>query len=70
MDMVRMVTISEHVYAGHRLHAGDEFDCEKVHVDLMQKLGRARVKEDAPEGGQEYRTRDMTAKRRTRRLSQ
>jgi hypothetical protein len=65
MEMVKMITISEHVYAGRQLKSGDEFDCESVHVHLMQTLGRARKAEvPAQEVTQKYRTRDMTAKRR------
>jgi hypothetical protein len=57
MEMVRMVTTSEHVYAGHRLAVDEEFDCEEQHVDLMHKLGRAKLVEARPA----YQTRDMTA---------
>lgn len=55
MHMVRMVTTLEHVYAGHRLAVDEEFDCEEQHVDLMHKLGRAKLVEARPT----YQTRDM-----------
>lgn len=42
MQMIRMVSIQQHQYAGRRLHAGDEFDCEEQHLDLMRKMGWAR----------------------------
>lgn len=63
--MVRMVATSEHVYAGRALGAGDEFDCESQHVELMKLLGRACIKEAAREV---YQTRDLVAvgKRRKR----
>jgi hypothetical protein len=63
MEMVRMITISGHVYAGRQLKNGDEFDCEAVHVSVMQILGRARRKDEALADEQKYRTRDMTTRR-------
>lgn len=60
--MVRMVTTSPHVYAGHSLAVNEEFDCEPQHVHLMQTLGRARPKADeAADRSPQYRTRDLTA---------
>lgn len=71
MHMVRMISIATHDYAGHRLHADQEFDCEAQHVSLMQKLGRARPKDDAAanatsaaQPANNYATRDMKAEGR------
>lgn len=66
MDMVRMVTTSEHVYAGRALKAGDEFDCEKQHVILMTVRRCAHVKESTTEAPT-YQTRAMTAGKTRRR---
>lgn len=63
MEMIRMVSTSEHLYAGRRLYAGDEFDCEKQHVELMANLGRAKPVEKK----QTYETRALTANTRSRR---
>lgn len=63
MEMVRMVSTSEHVYAGRRLYAGEEFDCEEQHVDLMAKLGRAKPVQRS----QGYETRVLTASTRSAR---
>lgn len=64
--MVKMITQSEHVYAGRALRAGDAFDCEPQHVHLMTVLGRART---APQEVPVYETRDMVARtRRGKRL--
>lgn len=59
--MVRMVSEASHVYAGRALKAGDEFDCEPQHVDLMKILKRARVQEDKKHEPQVYLTREMKA---------
>jgi hypothetical protein len=63
MQMVRMVVTAEHQYAGRRLHAGQEYDCEPQHVALMQQHGWARRKDEAAAPSQQYQTRDMAAKR-------
>ena len=62
MEMVKMIALSEHVYAGRQLKNGDEFSCEAVHVSVMEILGRARRQDEVQE--QSYRTREMTAKSR------
>lgn len=59
-----MVVTAEHRYAGHRLHAGQEYDCEKQHVELMQKLGWAKPVEEPGERSASYNTRVMTARGR------
>lgn len=65
MPMVKMITQSDHVYAGRALRAGDEFDCEPQHVHVMETLGRARVaKGEVPNT---YQTRDMSAAGKRRR---
>jgi hypothetical protein len=61
MEMIKMVTTAEHQYAGRRLYAGDEFDCEEQHIELMAKMGWAKpVKR-----GQIYGTRALTASKRS-----
>lgn len=57
MLSVRMVSTSTHQYAGHRLAVGEEFDCEVQHVDLFEKHGWAKRKEES----QAYQTRHMEA---------
>lgn len=62
--MVRMVTTAVHSYRGHRLHPGEEYDCEPGHVGPFEKLGWAKRKEG--EKPREYETRQMTSRRRSR----
>ena len=56
MEMVKMITTAEHQYAGKRLYAGDEFDCEDQHIELMAKMGWAK-----PAKRSTYGTRALTA---------
>lgn len=64
MEIVQMVATAKHDYAGRHLVEGDEFDCEKQHVHVMEILGRGKKKES----GNGYLTRQMTASTETLRL--
>lgn len=59
MRTIRMVSRKPHEYAGVKLNPGDEFDCEEGHdVDLLTVMERAEL---APQRGETYVTRDMSA---------
>ena len=62
VNWVRMTAQAEHQYAGRRLRAGDEYDCEEQHVELMRKLGWASPSEAKAEvQRRQYRRRDLQA---------
>lgn len=62
MQMVRMITTAEHQYAGRRLRAGDEYDCEEIHVPLMRKMKWSReVEATYSKVKRGYKRRDMKA---------
>lgn len=61
--MIKMVTTAEHQYAGRRLYAGDEFDCEERHIELMAKMGWAKPVKRT----QTYATRVLSASTRSTR---
>lgn len=52
--MARMISVVRHEYAGRELKAGDEFEVEDKHVQLLTTLGRATL-------AQTYETRVLTA---------
>lgn len=74
MTRVKMISQADHEYDNRKLKAGDLFDCEPGHVELMTRLGRAV---EAPQGdettrdlgpeldaaNQKYKTRDLKATR-------
>ena len=65
LNSVRMVATAEHQYAGRRLYAGDEYDCEPQHVSVMRRLGWAapvnnKAEEDKPKK-RRYQRRDLQA---------
>ncbi len=55
---MKMKSLQPHEYAGRKLNAGDEFDCEEKDVKLLTALQRAEAIAREPQG---YLTRDMSA---------
>lgn len=70
MQMVRMVTTAEHQYAGRRLRAGDEYDCESIHVPLMKQHGWSRPQEPQGERAADYDTRALATDETVKEKSQ
>ena len=63
LNFVRMVATAEHQYAGRRLYAGDEYDCEPQHVPVMLRLGWAAPQDGITEEPKKrrYQRRDLQA---------
>lgn len=59
MLTTKMRSKMPHEYAGKNLEAGDEFDCEQDHIQLLSALGRAEV--IPQQVANTYVTRDMLA---------
>ena len=66
-NFVRMITKAEHQYAGRRLHPGDEYDCEEIHVAVFRRLGwsdpvmNGSNVEEPQRVKRQYRRRDLQA---------